>query len=158
MDITFDFKSNFFVAPTDEQVKRRQEQLKKQEDVIINMGDIQKMCHRILDVKNKTDIVFFFTKRLMYFGVMNKEEMNEQMKMWKDMAKEGKIEMNPENNNEYNIGGKTVYTLVVQNPKSGICPLSVALSLTMVNGTTFVFTKKENRDAIYGYVKKFCSK
>jgi hypothetical protein len=26
----------------------------------------------------------------------------------------------------------------------------------MVSGYTYAFTKKENRDAVYGYVKKFC--
>jgi len=154
--ITFDFTNPTFTAPTDEQVKHRQEQLKQQGGSLVKMDDVRKMCRRILDIKNKTDIAFSFIHHMMDFGVFNKEEMNEQMIMWKGLAKKGKIQMYIENNQEYEVEGKKVYTLVV-NPKHdcNFCPMSLALG-TMVSGYTYAFTKKENRDAVYGYVKKFC--
>jgi hypothetical protein len=156
MATTFDYDCKTFTMPTDEQVKRRQEQLKRQGGSLVKMDDVRKMCRRILDVKNKTDIGFSFIQRVMDFGVFNKEEMNEQMKMWRDLAKNGKLQTYPENNMEYDIDGKKVYTLVITpHYDANFCPMSLAWG-TMVSGYTYAFTKKENRDAVYGYVKKFC--
>lgn len=147
---------SIFYYPTDEQVKRRKEQVKG--GVLINMDGVRKMCRLILDVKNKTDICFSFIRHMADFGVLNKEEMNNQMKMWKDFAKKGLLQMYASNNKEHDVEGKKVYTLVINSKEnSAYCPLSLAWGI-MVSGYTYAFTKKENRDAVYGYVKKFCEK
>lgn len=156
MFTTFNFENPTFTAPTEAQVKRRHEELKQKGASAIKMDDVRRMCRKILDVKNKTDIAFSFIHHMMDFGVFNKEEMNEQMIMWKGLAKKGKIQMYPENNNEHDVEGKKVYTLVVSPTHDcNFCPMSLALGI-MVSGYTYAFTKKENRDAVYGYVKKFC--
>ena len=125
----------------------------------IHIDDVTTICKKILDTKNKTEICFSFIQHLKDFSVFNKQEMNEQMKLWKDLAKQGHIQLYPENNNEYNINKKTLYLLVItpNNQDCSICPLSLALG-QLVTGYTYVFTKKENRDAIYNYVKKYCVK
>jgi hypothetical protein len=149
-------KQTFTFKPSAEQIKQRHEQLKKERYTAIKCDDVRTMCRKILDTKNKTDIAFSFIHHLMDFGVFNKEEMNEQMLLWRNLAKKGDLQLYPENNNEYEVDGKKVYTLVI-SPKgdSNFCPMSLAWG-TMVSGYTYAFTKKENRDAVYGYVKKFC--
>jgi hypothetical protein len=93
---------------------------------------------------------------MMDFSIYNKKEMNDQMLSWRDLAKEGKLQMYPENNMEYEVDDKKVYTLVISSKGNcNVCPISLAWG-TMVYGYTYAFTKKENRDAVYGYVKKFC--
>jgi hypothetical protein len=150
----------FNFTPSAEQVKARREQLSKQRYHHIHCDDVRKMCQKILDVKNKTDIAFTFVQHLMDFSVLNKEEMNEQMKLWRNLAKEGKIQLYVENNMEYEVTGgekeKKVYSLVITpTGDANFCPMSLAWG-TMVSGFTYAFTKKENRDAVYAYVKKFC--
>jgi hypothetical protein len=156
MTATFNFNIKEFRVPTEEEVKRRVEQLEKKGGISLDMKDVRKMCNHILHIKNKTDICFTFITRVMDFCVLNKKEMNEQMILWKELAKNGTINIHEENNMEYEVNGKKLYTLVI-TPKNdcGYCPISLAWG-TMVSGYTYVFTKQENRDAVYKYVKKYC--
>jgi hypothetical protein len=125
--------------------------------IMFNSRSVLKKCRQILKIKDKNDVGFYYDYSSLSLVVLDKEDMNDNMKRWKDLAKQGKIQMYAKNNKEYDIGSKKVYTLVMSPLRIGwpICPISEAWRTT-VNGTTFVFTKKENRDAVYGYVKKFC--
>jgi len=140
-----------------EESKRREEEVSKAGALVLSMNGMRKACRFILDAKNKTDIVFFFVSRSADFGVFNRDEMKQQMRLWKAQAKDGKLNTYPANNEEYDVEGKMIYTLVI-SPKcvNQFCPLSLALG-TMVSGWTYAFTKKENRDDVYGYVKKYCT-
>lgn len=139
-----------------EESKRRKEQVEKSGGLLLSMDGMRKACRHILDAKNKTDIVFFFVTRLADFGVFNRDEMKMQMRIWKSQAKDGKLTTYASNNKEYDVDGKKVYSLVI-SPKCvpQYCPLSLAFG-TMVSGWTYAFAKKENRDDVFAYVKKYC--
>ena len=143
--------------PTDEQVAKRHAELKTKGATLLDLKDIRKFVRKILTDKNKSDIGFSWIKHYQDFSVYNKEEMTAQMKQWKALAKEGKLTIYEENNKEYDVEGKTIYCLVI-TPKpndTSFCPLALAFG-TMVSGYTYAFTKKDNRDAIYAYIKKNC--
>jgi len=146
--------SSFVYNP--EESKRREEEVSKAGALVLSMNGMRKACRYILDAKNKTDIVFFFVARSADFGVFNRDEMKQQMRLWKSQAKDGKITTYAENNKEYDVDSKKVYSLVI-SPKCvpQYCPLSLAFG-TMVSGWTYAFTKKENRDDVFTYVKKYC--
>ena len=111
--------SPFNFVPTQEFLEKRKKELDGK-FIRLDLNDVRRFVNRILTVKHKTDIGFTFHQQLHDFSVLNKEEATEQMKLWKDMAKDGKINLLEHNNMEYEIDGKTIYTLVVQ-PKKGDC-------------------------------------
>ena len=143
--------------PTEEQVAQRHAELKAKGASVLHMDDLRTFVRKILTDKNKTDIGFTWIKHYHDFSVFNKEEMTAQMKQWKDLAKEGRLTVHEENNKDIDVEGKTIYCLVITPKKAdtSFCPLSLAFG-TMVSGFTYAFTKKDNRDAIYGYIKKNC--
>ena len=143
--------------PTEEQVAQRHAELKAKGASVLHMDDLRKFVRKILTDKNKTDIGFTWIKHYHDFSVFNKEEMTAQMKQWKDLAKEGRLTVHEENNKDIDVESKTIYCLVITPKKAdtSFCPLSLAFG-TMVSGFTYAFTKKDNRDAIYGYIKKNC--
>lgn len=149
--------SPFQFKPTAQWEKEEMAKLKKQGGVLVKSEEVRKHCKMILSVKNKKDIAFAYIKHVNMFSVFNTEEMKDSMKLWKSHAKEGKLTMFPENNKDYEMDGKKLYTFVL-SPKIdvGFCPISLFLFDTMVSGHTYVFTKKENRDSVYAYVKKYC--
>jgi len=154
---TMSHPSPFQFKPTAQWQKEQMDKLKKQGGVHMKREDVQEHCKMILSTKNKKDIAFTYVKHVNAFSVFNTEEMKDSMKLWKSHAKEGKLTMFPENNLEYEMDGKKLYTLVV-SPKADMrfCPISLFLFDTMVSGHTYVYTKKENRDSVYAYVKKYC--
>lgn len=149
--------SPFQFKPTAQWEKDKMAKLKKQGGVRMKSEDVQKHCKMILSIKNKKDIAFAYIKHVDMFSVFDTNEMKDCMKMWKSHAKEGKLMMFPENNKDYEMDGKKLYTFVL-SPKQdmGLCPISLFLFGTMVSGHTYVFTKKDNRDSVYTYVKKYC--
>jgi hypothetical protein len=149
-------KQTFTFTPSEKQIEERHEYLKKNEISTVHMDDVRRECRRILSIKNKTDICFTFIQHLMSFSVYNKEEMTDQMILWRDLAKKGKIEILAGNNREHKIDDKKVYSFIITPTHDcNFCPVSLALG-TLVSGYTYVFTKEENRDRIYNYLKKYC--
>lgn len=146
--------SPFAYKPTQEDLEQR----KKRGPQLLDIKDLRRFVKKILTVKHKTDIGFTWHAQYGDFMVMNKLEAQEQMLIWKDLAKRGKISILEGNNREYDVDGQTIYTMVVQPTQEDHCPMMCPLSLaldTMVSGFTYAYTKKENRDAIYRYVAKY---
>ena len=89
----------------------------------------------------------------------NNEEMTEQMKIWRQQQKNGKLMMEEENNQTVKIQGREWYILVIQPTNDNDCsidPMGFGYDdgAFMVSGFIYHFTRKENRDAIYKYVMK----
>ena len=136
---------------------QRKAQVKSMRGITLRMEQVRAFVGKILTDKNKTDIAFTWLQDYLDFSVYNKEEMTDQMKLWKNLAKEGKLQMYEVNNKEHDVNGKTIYTFVITpiGANAFMCPLALSLGV-MVDGYTYAFTKKENRDAIYTYIKKSC--
>ena len=149
--------SPFQFKPTSQWEQEEMAKLKKQGGVFMRSEDVQAHCKMILSTKNKKDIAFTYVKHVDMFSVFNAEEMRDCMKLWKSHAQEGNLNIFPKNNKEYEMDGKKLYTFVLSPKKDvGFCPISLFLFDTMVSGHTYVYTKKENRDSVYTYVKKYC--
>ena len=97
---------------------------------------------------------FFYYHKLdqsSYWGT--NEEMRKFAFNWRNQAINNDIKLIEENNKEFDIDGKTFYTMVIQ-PSSGKCRvdfLAVGVGFN-VCGYVYWFTNKENRDAIFYYV------
>jgi hypothetical protein len=112
------------------------------------------------DKQGKNEICLFWFKQSNQFSWGDKEMMADQMKTWRKLAKEGEIKIMEYNNRETKHGNKTIYHFIVQPYKNekmiecSICPYALMVLGIMVDGFTYSFWKKENRDAIYNYVMK----
>ena len=106
-----------YYKPTEADIANRHAELKKKGASILHMDEIRKFCRKILTEKNKTDIAFSWIKHYHDFSVYNKEEMTAQMVAWKDLAKQGKLTIYEENNVEYDVEGKTIYTASSSLPR-----------------------------------------
>jgi len=112
------------------------------------------------DRRGKEELCISWIKAEKGFGWLNRETLNEQMKIWRKMAKEGSLKIMEYNNSETEQYGRKLYNFIVQpyeNEKMKdceFCPYALMVLGIMVSGYTYSFTKKENRDAIYNYVMK----
>ena len=90
----------------------------------------------------------------------SKLQLNEQMKLWRKLSKEGKLKIMAYNNQETEQYGKKIYYFVIQSynnekmTENGMCPFSMNILERLVDGYTYCFTRRENRDSIYNYVMK----
>lgn len=108
---------------------------------------------------NSKDLCFFFVERLNCFSLMNKIELQNQLREWKELTKKQKIYVIAENNFDLKIKGVLYYILVIQSDeiktysKAGLF-LFDNNSLG-VDGWFYCFKRKENRDMVYEYIYKF---
>ena len=107
----------------------------------------------------RTDVCISHNARLNGYMLLDANEMKAQMTMWKKQGKA--LTIFEANNRTRTFNGKTFYTMTLLPTKmveSGhgdgrCCLLSMALG-TMVNGHTYAFVMKENRDAVFKYLSK----
>ena len=95
------------------------------------------------------------------FSLYNKTQTQNQMRMWRKLAKDGKIKIAEYNNKTKIINGVEHYTFVVQlydgdefSKSNSFDPLGLFILNEMVDGYTYLFKSKENRKNIYEYVMK----
>ena len=95
------------------------------------------------------------------FSLYNKTQTQQQMKLWRKLAKEGKIKIAEYNNKTKIINGVEHYILVVQaydggefNESNSFDPMGIFILGEMVDGYIYLFKSKENRDKTYEYVMK----
>jgi hypothetical protein len=105
------------------------------------------------------DLAVTFIKDRKDFMLLNKEEMNEQMKIWRQQAKNGLIVIN--DCNDFKLRDedeKKWYVFVVQNrdetKSCGIDPFGIYILGILVDGYVYAFKSKTNRDNIRNYVMK----
>jgi|TARA_R110002153_G_C13084139_1_gene474706 hypothetical protein len=99
----------------------------------------------------------FYHRELKDVGFNNKALVTADMKNWRKLRKQGKVEMLEGNNlDDCKINGKTFYTLVVQTPNEtmGLDPTGMGWDdrSFLVDGYIYYFQKKVNRDMVYNYV------
>jgi hypothetical protein len=109
------------------------------------------------------DIAITWLFRMNGFSWFSKDLMKEQMKLWRNYAKEGKLKIAAYNNKVItdDLGNKW-YTLVVQpyDPETNkmtecpIDPAAMAIMGELVNGCMYMFKTESNRDTIVNYVMK----
>ena len=148
--------SAYNIKPTKKDLKASIKKQKKDGGRTIHMDDITKQLQIFITKKVKSDICITYHAALGAMNVFNEEEMQEQMKLWKTQAKDGKLQIRECNNKMFEHDGKKFHVLVVQpTGYAPFCPLGLGLGM-MVSGWTYAYTKESNRDAVYQYVKKYC--
>ena len=111
------------------------------------------------DRDKKLKETFFFMHRkqgLVCWG--NNDELLVEMRSWRKQRKDNLLTISSENNGEYIIGGRTYYTMVLQQLDAdgevegiGLDPLAIGMGV-MVDGMVYWFISKANRDAVVKYV------
>ena len=98
----------------------------------------------------------FYHRELKCMGFNNKELVGADMKNWRTLRKQGKVEMLEANNKKCKIKGRTYYTLVIQTPngRMGVDPTGMGWDNRsfLVDGYIYYFQKEINRDMVYKYV------
>ena len=87
----------------------------------------------------------------------NKVQLNETMRNWRKLRKQGIVEILECNNTDTcRINGKQLYTLVLQSPNGpmGMDPTGLGWddNAYLVDGYIYYFRQKLNRDMVYKYV------
>ena len=106
------------------------------------------------------EVMMTFHYAVQAFNLYNKGQSQNQMKIWRKLAKDGKIKIMEYNNKTKIINGVEHFIFVVQpyeNEKMTDCnfdPMGLMVLGEMVSGFVYLFKKKENRDVIYNYVMK----
>lgn len=110
----------------------------------------------------KTDTVMFLHQKMFQengiFCCMNNTEMKTQMRLWRNLARRGKITIRFVNSKSKTLeDGNTWHWLVVQptNPMElSMDSLGAMLLGEMVDGFVYCFKSKVNRDRTQEYVMK----
>ena len=106
------------------------------------------------------NIIFFKSNAFIGQGLMamNTPEMEVQKKIWKKMAKEGKITIRFKNSKTKTTeDGLTWHFLVVQPTNKDhhdIDPFALMIMGEMVSGFLYAFKNKKHRDQVQQYVMK----
>lgn len=109
----------------------------------------------------ETDTVMFLHydqfQEARMFSAMNNTEMQTQMRLWRKLAKEGKVTIRFVNSKSKTLeDGNTWHWLVIQRPKCWVPydTLGTMLLGFMVSGHIYCFKSKVNRDRVQEYVMK----
>ena len=115
----------------------------------------------MLQGKTTKDICWFYQYKQEEICCMNKDELHEQMKLWRTLAVDGKIKIMKYNNRKRtSFDGKEWYILVVQPTENGnqfynqYDPVGLLLLNFMVSGMVYCFKEKKNRDDIAKWVMR----
>jgi hypothetical protein len=120
----------------------------------------KRFAYAMNDRQGEDELCISWIQNKKDFGWLNRQILNDQMKIWRKMAKEGILKIMEYNNSETEQNGMKLYNFIVQPYKNeemedcGFCPYALLTLGIMVSGYTYSFMKKENRDAIYNYVMK----
>jgi predicted transcriptional regulator len=124
--------------------------------VIIPKQVLEHIEHTLVQL-DKTDVCISVIHTTGDISAYNNDEMREQMVVWKDLAKQGKLVVRECNNRTRQIKGKDHYLLTIQPVPNdtNMDPIGLALDF-MVSGYIYLFKKEVNRDSVFNYIKKFC--
>ena len=123
---------------------------------VIHRDQATVKLQRAVADKKRGEICMFYHREAEDIGFNNKELVGADMKNWRTLRKQGKVEILEENNKKCKIKGRTYYILVVQIPniRMGIDPTGMGWDDVsfLVDGYIYYFQTKVNRDMVYKYV------
>ena len=94
-----------------------------------------------LEQMESTDYAITLNHRTCQFGVLNRDELKTQVKIWRTQG----VVSHPYNIKPYEHNGKTYWMFVAQPPdlekNSSMCPLAMACGI-LVNGFTYITPSK----------------
>lgn len=126
---------------------------------LINKQQVVSKLNLMVSRWDRDDMCVYYNYTYNQYAVMNKSELHDFMKQYKEKFKQGIIYILPENNNDCTISGKKFYSLTIQSPCIENMDVISCFGLdnisTWITGHSYFFTNKKNRDAVYNYFKKF---
>ena len=148
--------SPFTHVASDEEREERRKKL-NEKGIVIQTKETMKLLRNTFKIWAKTDLAFSCIHDILQLSVFNDAEMKDQMLLWKDLAQRHKITVLDGNNFTKAIDGKEYHFLTITptTEDTMIDPIGIAVGF-IVNGYIYGFRRKENRDAVFKYVKKFC--
>jgi hypothetical protein len=88
----------------------------------------------------------------------DKEQMGIDMRMYRRVVREGRVQIMPENNvMRLDMDNRNWYHLVLQSTSQPDSPSAAALAFGRhVSGITYLFSSEDNRDKVYRYIMSVC--
>ena len=105
-----------------------------------------------------TEMAICFVHYHKQFSLLNRGELNEQMRIWKKQRKSGEVRIKRYNSKTAVVDGKEYHFFVVQPTENGkmvdcnFDPMGLFILGEWVSGYIYAFTNKANRDAVEKYV------
>ena len=104
-------------------------------------------------IKKRGETFFFYHVMMKEVQWGNNDELKTQMKIWKKQRKQGILTINEKNHRDFEINGRTYYTLTLTQENGFLPPDRLGVSQGfIVSGMMYWFVRSENRDAVYQYV------
>jgi hypothetical protein len=125
----------------------------------IHRNDIAHLYINMINDKTSKDICWCYNQQFNGIGLYTEGSLHDQMKMWRTMALEGKIEiMNYNNMKRKTFDGKEWYIMVIQ-PKEDddsvpLDPVGMMLLGVLVSGFVYCFESKKNRNDVAKWVMR----
>ena len=123
----------------------------------ISTQEVTKFVHSAIDDKRPDEVVMFFHRKANDMGYYTKKQLDGEAERWRDLQREGKVELLECNNNdEVFIKGKHFYIFVVQHKGIEVGLDKTGMSWDdrtfLVDGFIYYFEDKFKRDTVYKYV------
>jgi hypothetical protein len=122
------------------------------------IADEKKYLIKLINDRQKNNNeTFFFYHRVMETGMWGtNDNMKEEMKSWRKQKRDGTLTIDINNNRQFDVDGKTYYTLTLTQLGGGSVGLDrLGLGVShLVDGMMYWYVSEFNRDASYKYVMK----
>jgi len=111
-------------------------------------------------IKDKATILFYNEQmgRNSYLKKEDNPVWKVELKRFRKLVKEGKMEVNVHNNKDKTFEGKNFYQIVVQlldkDDLGGMSPMAAMGFGELVSGWAYYFSRKGDRDAMFKYLSK----
>jgi len=116
-----------------------------------------KLYNEMLKEMDNSDICWTYGRIKKRCCLLNKREMEIQMKSWRKLARDGKIKIEKFNDRSKTINDKEYHFFVVQTTNDNdtmFDPIGCSLYGFIVSGYIYSFKNKSNRDKVREYVMK----
>jgi len=124
---------------------------------VIKTKELLKALDYGLSTMRKDEVSFWWNYQGRDISICSKNQMKQQMRIWRDLFKKLKIWVKEFNNKTVEHNNKKYYSLVIQPSGDDDCPFIDPLAMSLgliVSGYVMFFISEKNRDMTYEYVTK----
>jgi hypothetical protein len=108
---------------------------------------------------NNDDLCVFYVEHLKCFSLLNKEELQATMRVWKAQCQEGKLYVLEDNCLTKTVDGQEYHLMVLQGGSINCISSGGFIfdeGFVGVTGWIYMFKSKYTRDTVFKWLSKFC--
>jgi hypothetical protein len=101
--------------------------------------------------RRDSEVALTYFRQHQQFGWLNQVHLIQQMHIWRDLYKQGHLDVSI---GENTINEKTYYTLILHTEEDSVCPdiFSLFVFNQIIFGIVYAFPNKENRRMVLNFL------